>query len=152
MLIATRNLDINKALVEKLKLVEIGGLPKEVASQMIEELVAEKTVEDIPFLKKHLSQKARGLPGLIKKTIDGFKGQRITREMVESLSIPASEKIRYMLIPISAVLVAFLAINRYIGRVTTFEGGRVDYVLSATGLVIALIFRFAVYPYLRKEK
>lgn len=152
MLIATRSLNINKALVEKLQPVEIASLSKNDAFQMIEELVAEKSVNDMSFLKKHLYQKSRGLPGLIKKAIDGFKGERITRKTVESISIQVSEKTRFMLVPISAVLIAFLAINRYVGRVTTFEGGRVDYVLSATGLVVALIFRFAVYPYMRKEK
>ena len=152
MLIATRSLNINKALVEKLQPVEIASLSKNDAFQMVEVLAAEKSVEDMPFLKKHLYQKSRGLPGLIKKAIDGFKGERITRKTVESISIQVSEKTRFMLVPISAVLIAFLAINRYVGRVTTFEGGRVDYVLSTTGLVVALIFRFAVYPYMRKEK
>jgi hypothetical protein len=152
MLIAARSLDANKALVVKLKPIEIGGLTKEDAFQMTEELTAEKVIEDIPFLKRHLYEKTRGLPGLVKKAIDSFSEERITRKMIENVTIQASEKLRYMFVAVSALLITFLMMNKYMSRVSTLQGGRVDYVLGAIGLVIALTFRFIIYPYLRKDK
>ena len=52
----------------------------------------------------------------------------------------------------SLLLIGFLLVNKYMSRVSTFQGGRVDYVLGAMGMVIALIFRFAILPYLKKHK
>ena len=149
---ATRSLDVNKDLVKRLKPVEVRGLSQEEASLMIEELAAEKSVEDISHLQNNLYKKTRGFPGLIQKAIDDLGEERITRDMVEGISVQVSEQMHYMYVFLSTILIAFLAINKYMSRAVTFEGGRVDYVVGSIGLVIALIFRFAVLPLLKKQK
>ena len=152
LLVATRSLDTNKVLMGKLKPVELCGLQKDYAFMMIEEMTAGKIVEDMSFLKKSLFEKSRGLPGLIKTAIDSFTEERITRKMIEDIPIQVSERMRYMFVPISALLITFLMMNKYMSRVSTLQGRRVDYVLGAIGFVLAMTFRFVIYPYLRKEK
>ena len=152
LVIATRSLDVNKVLVERLKPVEVKGLLPEDASLMIEALVADKSVEDISFLKKQLYQKTRGFPGLIKETIDGFTEERITKKKVQGITAQVSEQVKYMYIFFSILLIGFLFVNKYMSRLSTFQGGRVDYALGAMGMVVALIFRFTILPNLKKQK
>ena len=152
LVIATRSLDVNKDLVKRLKPVEVKGLLPEDASLMIEELAAEKSVEDIPFLEKQLYKKTRGFPGLIKEAMDGFTEERITKKKVEGITVQVSEQVKYMYVFFSILLIGFLFANKYMSRLSTFQGGRVDYALGAMGMVVALIFRFAILPYLKKQK
>ena len=152
LLVATHSRTVNKDLISKMRRVELGALSKEQSFQMIEELTERKNVDDPASLKKILYQKTRGLPGLIKKAIDGLGDGPISPSAVQKVTVQASEQVSYMYPWISIMLIAFLGFNRYVSRVVVFEGGRVDYVLGAIGFMVILLFGRFAYPFLRKEK
>jgi hypothetical protein len=152
--VTLRSLSINRRFTARLReKIEISLPEPEEATKFGEYLAGGRAVEDISSFTKTLVRKSGGNPGIMKTIVKQFpEDEVITNRALDAVEYQGARNTRYMYPILSGLLILLLFGNRYISRALTGPtGGRHTYVLGAMGLVLAIVYRFLIYPALKRK-